>query len=338
MEPNRQSAFDSSLKFGLTDMWYPVCQADIVNNQPVGLHRLGQDIVVWRDSAGKVLAHDDKCLHRGAKLSLGKIVNSNLRCAYHGWCYDAQGQCVAIPTSKTAEAKLAPRLRLPTYEAQERAGLVWLFFPGQAGAPAPPLAIPEELENPDWSGFICESEWRANWMLILENLADPMHGPLLHGQSLTLSRGPVEDEMRITRTADGFMVERQGQRGINFDWSEIHGRDIVWVRLDIPLPFGPKGILRILCFCTPIDEDRSLVYFLRYRRLSGWRRAYWRFLYRTFWVKQHFKVIEQDRLILESQRGMLSRVSEHLANSDRGVSELRRFFREKAAEREGTRF
>jgi phenylpropionate dioxygenase-like ring-hydroxylating dioxygenase large terminal subunit len=307
-------------------MWYPICRSDAVKDRPVGLQRLGEDIVVWRDSGGHTHVHSDRCLHRGAKLSLGSIINDTLRCAYHGWCYDTAGQCVTIPTSKVAESKLAPRLCLASYETQERAGLIWTYFGENS---APPLVIPEELEKPEWSGFICESVWFANWILVLENLADPMHGPFLHGQSLTLSRGTLEDDMRVTRTLDGFLVEREGQRGVNFDWSEVFGRDTLWVRLDIPLPFGPKGILRILCFCTPIDDNASLVYFLRYRNLSGWKRTYWRFLYRTFWVKQHFKVIEQDRLILESQRGAQSRATEHLSNSDRGVSELRRFLRDK---------
>jgi phenylpropionate dioxygenase-like ring-hydroxylating dioxygenase large terminal subunit len=319
--------FEDGLKVGLRNMWYPICRANAVTIRPVGLQRLGQDLVAWRDSRGAVHVHDDRCLHRGAKLSLGTIVSDNLRCAYHGWCFDGTGKCVNIPTSKTAESKLAPRLCLPTFEAQERAGLVWAYF-GEGAAPK--LEIPEELEKPAWSGFICESTWDANWILVLENLADPMHGPFLHGQSLTLSRGALEDDMRVTRTTDGFVVEREGQRGVNFDWSEVFGRDTLWVRLDIPLPFGPKGTLRILCFCTPIDENSSLVYFLRYRNLSGWKRTYWRFLYRTFWEKQHFKVIEQDRVILESQRGAESRSTEHLSNSDRGVSELRRFLREKA--------
>jgi len=311
-------------------MWYPICRADFVTDQPVGLRRMGQDIVVWRDSSRGIHVHDDSCLHRGAKLSLGKIVNDNLRCAYHGWCYDRAGQCVSIPTSKSAESRLAPRLSLPTFQSQERAGLVWAYF-GKTGDSAPPLVIPEELEDPQWTGFICESTWDANWILVLENLADPMHGVFLHGQSLTLSRGTLEDDMRVTRTADGFVVEREGQRGVNFDWSEFYCRDSLWVRLDIPLPFGPKGILRILCFATPIDENSTLVYFLRYRHLTGWKRAYWRFLYRTFWERQHFRVIEQDRVILESQRGAQSRAAEHLANSDRGVTELRKFLREKIA-------
>lgn len=331
MRAEKQIGFESELRLGLRNIWYPVCQSVHINEKPAGLHRLGLDVVLWRDSHGRIHAHDDRCLHRGAKLSVGQVVNDTLRCAYHGWCYNTSGQCVTIPTSKVAEAKLAPRLRLYQFEAQERAGLVWLYFPEHANQPVPPLVIPEELEDSAYSGFICEAEWQANWILILENLADPMHGPFLHGQSLTLSRGSHEDDMRTTRNENGFVVERESQRGVNFDWSEFYCRDSIWVRLDIPLPFGPKGILRILCFATPMDEDRTLVYFLRYRKLAGWKRAYWRFLYNVFWEKQHLRVIEQDRVILESQRGAESRRDEHLSNSDRGVTELRKMLREKAA-------
>ncbi len=326
-----QVEFDSGLRLGLRNIWYPICQSAHVKDKPLGLTRLGRDIVVWRDAAGKVRVHDDRCLHRGAKLSLGEVVSGALRCAYHGWCYDTSGQCTSIPASQTAQTKLAPRLRLPGLESQERAGLVWAYFAEENGSAAPPLIIPEELEDAEYSGFICEAEWKASWILLLENLADPMHGPFLHGKSLTLGRGALEDDMRTKRSPDGFIVEREGQRGVNFDWSEFYCRDSLWVRLDIPLPFGPKGILRILFFATPINNDATLVYFLRYRKLSGWKRAYWRFLYKTFWEKQHWKVIEQDRAILESQRGAESRMAEHLANSDRGVTELRKLLREKIA-------
>ena len=331
MRVEKHVEFEAELKLGLRSMWYPVYQSVQLKQRPLGLQRLGVDIVLWKDSRGRVYAHEDRCLHRGAKLSVGQVVDDALRCAYHGWRYDTSGQCTAIPSSKTAQAKLAPRLQLRHFETQERSGLVWVYFSDGQDETIPPLVIPEEMEDPGYSGFICQAEWGANWILILENLADPMHGPFLHGQSLTLSRGALEDDMRATRTPAGFIVEREGQRGVNFDWSEFYCQDSMWVRLDIPLPFGPKGILRILCFATPIDENRTLVYFLRYRNLSGWKRAYWRFLYRTFWERQHFKVIEQDRIILESQRGAQSRLMEHLANSDRGVTELRKLLREKVA-------
>src|SRR5207237_9170752 len=128
----------------------------------------GHDIVVWRDSVGKIHAHDDRCLHRGAKLSVGEIVNGTLQCAYHGWCYDTAGQCVAIPTSKTAETKLAPRLRLRSFECQERAGLVWAHFSDKEDQAPTALVIPQELEDPEYRGFICEAECKANWSLVLE--------------------------------------------------------------------------------------------------------------------------------------------------------------------------
>src|SRR5262245_15897258 len=146
-------------------MWYPVCQSAQVKQHPLGIHRLAMDIVLWRDSRGQIHAHDDRCLHRGAKLSIGQIVNDTLRCAYHGWCYDTTGQCTTIPTSKTAQSKLAPRLRLQQFETQERAGLVWVYFSETDAASAPPLIIPEELEDPAYSGFICEAEDRKSTRL-----------------------------------------------------------------------------------------------------------------------------------------------------------------------------
>ena len=72
-------AFEEDLKLGLRNMWYPICRADAVSDRPLGLRRLGHDIVVWRDSKNRIHVHDDRCLHRGAKLSLGTIVNDTLR-------------------------------------------------------------------------------------------------------------------------------------------------------------------------------------------------------------------------------------------------------------------
>src|SRR6185369_15890763 len=147
----KHNEFEAELKLGIRNMWYPVCQSALVKDKPVGLRRLATDIVLWRDSRGNIHAHDDRCLHRGAKLSVGRVMNDVLRCAYHGWCYDTSGQCTTIPTSKVAQTKLAPRLRLQQFEAQERAGLVWLYFPEVGNETAPPLVVPEELEDPQYS-------------------------------------------------------------------------------------------------------------------------------------------------------------------------------------------
>src|SRR5262249_12409322 len=190
----------------------------------------------------------------------------------------------------------------------------------------PPLTLPSELDDPVWSGFLCLAKWPVNWLLVYDNQADPMHGPFLHTTSHTLSRGLKFDRLRVRPLGgDGFCVEREGQRGVNLDWAELYTAPTVYWRLDIPLPRsgGPGGPLRILGWTTPVDENSSLVVLYRLRQLGGWRRTLWRALYRAVWERRHWGVIEQDRLMLESQRGLGSRLYEHLAQTDLGVVHLR---------------
>jgi len=261
------------------------------------------------------------------------VVGDRLTCAYHGLQFDVTGQCVAVPT-EGGDCPLARRLSVPSYPAAERAGLVWGYIGDVALFPPPPLQMPEELDSAAWSGFIQQATWRTNWLRVWDNLADPMHGPFLHARSYTLSRGLRQDRMRTVDLPDGgILVEREGQRGINFDWIEIHNTGALWCRLDIPYPrtAGPGPHLRIVGFVTPLDEQQTTVYFLRYRQLSGWRRHLWRTLYKGFLEHNHWLVLEQDRMALEAQRGIESRLHEHLAQSDVGVVRLRRYFQQELA-------
>jgi phenylpropionate dioxygenase-like ring-hydroxylating dioxygenase large terminal subunit len=171
--------------------------------------------------------------------------------------------------------------------------------------------------------------WNANWMLVLENLADVMHAPFLHSRSLTLSKGIAEDRVKVTDTDEGFRVERMGQQGVNFDWIEIGTGPLLYSRLDIPYPSvwaaGPGPALRILGFVTPIDDARTIVHFPRLRQVCGWQRLVWRGLYRVRLRGTHLHVLNQDKAMLESL-GTIERATrdEHLAQSDRSVLHLRK--------------
>jgi len=161
-----------------------------------------------------------------------------------------------------------------------------------------------------------------------------MHGPFLHGRSYTLSRGKRADRLHVTDLPDGgFTVEREGQRGVNFDWVEFHQNDSLWCRLDIPYPWsaGPGDPLRIVGWVTPLDANSATCYFLRYRQVSGWRRTLWRSLYKLYLERNHWAVLEQDRVAMEAQRGIESRVHEHLAPTDLGTIRLRRLMQQELA-------
>ena len=77
--------------------WHPVAFASEVTDRPVPAELLGEPLVIWRGAGGAPRVMSDLCVHRGTALSLGRVTGDEIMCAYHGWRYNADGRCVAIP-------------------------------------------------------------------------------------------------------------------------------------------------------------------------------------------------------------------------------------------------
>src|SRR6185436_9400785 len=88
---------DEILATGLLNQWYLVCRSSDVGAKPIRLTRLGRDIAVWRVAAGKINAVEDMCPHRGARLSMGHVVENGLACSYHGVTLNGEGVVTAVP-------------------------------------------------------------------------------------------------------------------------------------------------------------------------------------------------------------------------------------------------
>ncbi len=309
---------------GVRDRWYLIGTSDLVGTDPVAFRALGEDLVLWRDTDRTVQLMVDRCPHRGARLSLGDVVEGELQCWYHHWRFDATGQCTSVP-SQGGRCGLADSTQIPvTYPVEEAAGYIWAWI-GESGPSA--LELPAEMTDESWSTFPETVHWQANWMLALENLVDIMHAPFLHARSITLGGGATEDRVAVTDTDQGFEVHRKNQAGVNFDWVEVVLDTLPYVRLDIPLPpsAGPGPPLRILGFLTPSDNDRTVVHFPRFRRVSGRERMIWRSLYRARLRGTHMHVLNQDKMMLEGMRTVEeARADERLAQADRPVIHLRR--------------
>lgn len=160
---------------------------------------------------------------------------------------------------------------------------------------------------------------------------DPMHGAYLHARSHSMAGGDKKAKMRIEQTEFGLIFEKKDQRDKNFDWVEIGETGALWMKLSIPYQknAGPGGVFFIVGFATPVDEYHTQVFFWRIRKVSGWQRDVWRFMYRNRLEELHWEVLEQDRLLLEAMEND-ARDREFLYDHDMGLARVRLDLKKKA--------
>ena len=314
----------AAVEAGLWDQWHALCASADVRALPVGLTRLGEQLVLWRDGAGTVHVMADRCPHRGAALSRGRVAGNCIACGYHGVEVAADGSVARVPAFDGAGLEGKKLVRV--YPVIEHNQAIYAWFGSDPNAQPADLELPPELRDPDWDGFLCVAVWQCHYLYALDNLVDPMHGSYLHAHSHTLFGGYRMDRMEIADIKGGFTISRaSGQRAKNFDSGDFLYSGIHWIHIDVPYPpsAGPGGPFRIIGYVTPIDRHSCMVFFYRLRQVSGWRRDMWRFLYKTTLEGRHWDVLEQDRVMLEDMPDD-ARYHENLYQHDIGVSRLRR--------------
>jgi phenylpropionate dioxygenase-like ring-hydroxylating dioxygenase large terminal subunit len=326
------TAVQHYLDKGLRGLWYPVLASWEVQSAPVGITRLGEQIVVWRNQDGQVQALEDRCPHRGARLSMGWNLGNRIACWYHGVEVAGDGEVKNVPAVE--RCPLVGQQCVRSYNVQEAHGAIFLWFGVTADQQPDALSFPQELaDGENHSHFLCTAAWQCNYQYALENVMDPMHGTYLHSSSHSMAEGDRQAEMVLQPTQTGFIFEKKGQSGVNFDWVELGTSGACWMRLSIPYKkrFGPGGHFWIVGMVVPEDNDHCRVFFWRIRRVQGWQRDLWRFMYRNRLEKLHWEVLEQDRVVLENLAPD-AREHEYLYQHDVGLSRLRRMMQKAAKE------
>ncbi|MEX0344761.1 MAG: Rieske 2Fe-2S domain-containing protein [Rhizobiaceae bacterium] len=110
------------------------------------------DVAIWRSASGRLSAWNNRCPHRGMRLSHGFVRGEALACLYHGWHYDAEGKCRYIP----AHPELTPpdTIEVKSYSIEESSGILWLTTSGKAE----PLALPDNLQPVRSITFDCHAD------------------------------------------------------------------------------------------------------------------------------------------------------------------------------------
>jgi 5,5'-dehydrodivanillate O-demethylase len=162
--------------------WQPLCPAaEITADKPKKCVRiLGEDLLVFRDGEGRLACVEEHCKHRGTSLFYGYLEPAGIRCCYHGWLYDIQGQCIEQPF-EPGDSRMKNGMRLKSYPVQSLGGLLFVYM---GPDPAKATLLPR------WDVLVREDGRRevkafpihdCNWLQIQENTADSTHTFYLHG-------------------------------------------------------------------------------------------------------------------------------------------------------------
>lgn len=240
------------------DHWYAILDArELRRGKVLGVRRLGVDLAVWRDEQGVVHAVDDRCPHRGAALSLGRVRAGAVECPFHGFRFDGAGRCVEAP----CEGPVAPKhLDTRGHVVREANGFVWLWW-GEPREEYPALPWFPELDDRYVYAGMLVSEWPVNWMRSVENQLDWPHLPFVHRTTIGMG---AKKAMTVGSTIvgdrlDSWLRDRERPDGtpeikLSFIFPNI------WI-----LPFGGERQTGMIAF-VPIDEQRTRMYLRTYQR------------------------------------------------------------------------
>lgn len=160
--------------------WLPALLSDELPEPdcpPVRVRLLGEDLVAFRDSGGRLGLLEEFCPHRRTSLFLGRNEEGGLRCVYHGWKFDTAGNCLDM-MNEPEGSDYHTKVKAVSYPAAEMGGVVWAYM-GPAGR-IPPLPRFEWTQVPDSHRLVSKNRQECNWLQALEGGIDTAHAPILH--------------------------------------------------------------------------------------------------------------------------------------------------------------
>ena len=239
---------------------------------------LGEDLIAFRDSAGRVGMLGDHCPHRGASLFFGRNEEGGLRCVYHGWKYDVDGRCLDMP-NEPPESNFRDKIRHRAYPCREAGGIIWAYM-GTRTEP-PPLPELEFMGVPDNQIMLQKRLQYCNWVQALEGDIDQSHVGFLHSRvadhgPFTAEEAASYDSMeryykRIDRRPRYSMVDTE--YGVMGCATRTAGGDAAYYRVThFLMPFTtitPPGAeadpSRSIRSWVPMDDESVMVFGISYR-------------------------------------------------------------------------
>ena len=159
------------------NQWYVVLDSkELRKGKPLRIRRFNEYLAFWRDESGNACCISDRCCHRGASVSSGKINGNNLECPFHGFVFDKYGKVQVIPAN--GKNKPVPEtMKVPYYSTYEKHGLIWIWWGDPSKAEGEPYFF-DDLEGFSYAGLV--DHWNVHYSRAIENQLDVVHLPFVH--------------------------------------------------------------------------------------------------------------------------------------------------------------
>jgi phenylpropionate dioxygenase-like ring-hydroxylating dioxygenase large terminal subunit len=279
--------------YDLRSWWHPVARSDEIDENPKQFTLLGESLVLFRMS-GSISAFKDLCIHRGAALSLGRIRDGALTCAYHGWQYDRTGACIRIPSRP--DIPIPHKAKAITFNAADQFGLAWVALQNPAAPiPSSPLG---EFNDPTWRSFLSyDNVWETSAGRAVENFMDFSHFPFVHEDLLGTPDKAEVIPYEVTENDDGMRYVREERLSSPQGVSPILHQYVVelpfTVHIRKPESGGGTTIKSLFACPTSTKKCRVWVWITRDHSLEEPDAGFGDFTN---------MIMEQDRVVVESQR------------------------------------
>lgn len=339
-----ETSADTPMGQVLRQFWHPIALSkSVAPGKARAVRLLGEDLALYRGQSGAAYLVANRCAHRLTKLHTGWIEGEQLRCMYHGWKYDASGQCVERPAERPGSEA---GIRITAYPVHEYSGIVFAWM-GGGEAPAFELARKPVFERDDVLLFQRQEIWPCNWLQHAENSLDALHVSFAHqigkvgvfGEAITTG----VPELDYTETTAGIRqtatrVEAGTTRVRVSDWTFPYGNHV-----SIPPVKAGQPWMEVSNWMVPIDDTHTIrVSLIAAQKTTPQADAE---LQRYFEgcdsyspSNHHNELFEgiypedplvrltsaQDYVALIGQGAIVDRANERLGASDRGVALLRR--------------
>ena len=255
--------------------WIAACLSEEVaepDGTPIKVRLLGENLVVFRDSKGRLGVLDELCAHRRASLVYGRNEECGLRCLYHGWKFDVEGNIVDL-ASEPPGSKVPQRIKQKAYPVREWGGFVWTYL--GAAEEMREFEPPAFAPTPDSRVSATKVRVRCNWAQILEGQIDSAHSSSLHSSDMVPAQvegaqatdvnwlRPSTDKaprFQIERTSYGFRYAAI-RRPIKNEATHDYVRTTVYIAPFTAL-IPPNNAYNVATLLTPEDDTNTIFYFI----------------------------------------------------------------------------